>query len=254
MVRAGVRPAASSSARRGRLLKRVHHRHHANSPRRRFRTSCWFSSSARRGWSLRDFCANRRTRFAIWPSTCGYTYVLCVYTCMRCVYIVCVCVCMQMCKCGCVGVVSGGGSPLHPETCRVDRLTDWLTDWRPSVRPSVRSSVTLSVAPCRGSRQWQGVASDTMATTGCDCLVGGAAAPRYPRSLCPSTVMFANSVPLMELSSSLVAATTSQQHPRRPSVAAPLGRIEGWRCCRCCLCRCCCCCCCWWWWSAWGVT
>lgn len=71
------------------------------------------------------------------------------------------------------------------------------------------------------------MASNTTATTGCDCLVGGAAAPRY-RPPGP--------LPLLRddhhlrrarggCSRCSAADSTSQQHPRRPSVAAPL-RME----------------------------
>lgn len=118
-----------------------------------------------------------------------------------------------------------------PRPCWVDQLTDWLINLKSSVHPSTRPSVTLSVAPCRGSRQWQGVASNTTATTGCDCLVGGAAAPRYSSlalPLAPFFVLTIVSIAHTPLSSLLVTNTTSQhQPPLSHRCGSPLESRDG---------------------------
>ena len=129
--------------------------------------------------------------------------------------------------------------------------TDWLTDWltdrlsvRPSVRPSVCLSDTLSVAPCRGSRQWQGVPSNTITTTGCDCLVGGAAAP----SLIPYLTLFSLLVWLQLPIPPLVSTTTELGTPVVPPLRLPLSQhrgaaLQSLHCHRCRRRRRCCC---WW--------
>ena len=136
------------------------------------------------------------------------------------------CICIRVTVYMRVCVWGGGGSPLAPR----DLPTDWLTDWLRTVRPSARPSVRFSSG--RSLSRLSPVTGDGLEYDGDD---GVRLFSRWrcrsalpsPRPFIPSPRQPPSLSRSQGLSSSLTAGSTSQQHPRHPTIAAsPIRRIQ----------------------------